>query len=214
MKNHKRFGNLVILMLWLALILTTLFYRDSITVAKLTAYIPKHSYIAAVLMLLLFAIKGMSVVIYAGILYAVNGVLFSLPTAICLNVLGTAVMAAVPYFVGSHTGSGLTDRLKYKYPKLKAVARVRKSSDFFYVLLLRLNKTLPYDVISAYLGAEHLNWKAYLTGSIIGMFPAVITFSIMGASIDHSRPVLLYLSIGIEAAITVVSLLLFSARRN
>jgi len=214
MKNFKRYGKPLILVLWLALILTALFYKDSITVDKLTAYIPKHSYAAAVLVLLLFAIKGMSVVIYAGILYAVNGVLFSLPTAICLNIVGTAIMAAVPYFVGRHTGSDLTDRLKYKYPKLKAVDRVLKGNQFFYVLLLRLNKTLPYDVISAYLGSEHLNWKAYLTGSIIGMFPAVITFSIMGASIDHGRPVLLYLSIGIEAAITVVSLPLFSARKN
>ena len=92
---------------WIAIVCVCFFNRDRFSVDEVLRFTPSEPWLAAVIMLLLFALKSLSVVVYCGILYAADGILFPLPVAILMNILGTAVMVSVPYFIGRRRGGDI-----------------------------------------------------------------------------------------------------------
>ena len=111
--------------IWTAVILLILSRKDEFTIAEILAYTPSNPILAAIMILLLFALKSVSIVLYSGILYAVNGILFVLPIAILLNVMGTVIMVTIPYLIGRKTGSAATERIIKKYPKANQLKEFR-----------------------------------------------------------------------------------------
>ena len=101
---------------WIAIVCVCFFNRDKFSVDEVLRFTPSEPWLAALIMLLLFALKSLSVVVYCGILYAADGILFSLPVAILMNILGTAVMVSVPYFIGRRRGGDIPAcRVSYPY---------------------------------------------------------------------------------------------------
>lgn len=140
------------ILLWGALIIVCLIYRDEITVERIVNFTPSEPLAAAAVMLLLYALKSMTLVVYGGILFAASGIMFSLPAAVALNTAGTAIMATIPFIV-------------------------------------RMAGLLPGDLVSMYMGAAGVRYSRYIAGTMPGLFPAVMNFSVMGMSIhDVSSP--------------------------
>ena len=71
---------------WVCLIIFCLIRRDQITAENIVNFTPDNPFLAVCVILLLFALKSVSVVIYGGILYAASGILFSLPAAIAVGI--------------------------------------------------------------------------------------------------------------------------------
>lgn len=121
-------------------------------------------------MLALFALKSLSIVIYSGVLYAANGILFPLPVAILLNLIGTVIMVTVPYQIGRRTGASAVDDIRAKYPKTEAIHSLRAKNDFLFSFLVRMVR-LPSDVASLYMGAVHVEYKNTSWEVCWGCFP-------------------------------------------
>ena len=81
---------------WIIMILIAFRYRDVITVDGIVNYAPGNPVLAALVLLGLFAFKGVAVSLYLGILYAASGILFSLPAAVALNLTGSVLMVSIP----------------------------------------------------------------------------------------------------------------------
>ncbi len=108
----------VMLAFWGTLILLCWIYRDRITVEGIVNFVPGNTTVAICIMLVLFALKGVTIIVYGGILYAASGILFSLPVAICVNLAGTALMTSVPFFIGKKAGAKMLDQLARKNKRL------------------------------------------------------------------------------------------------
>lgn len=94
-------------------------------------------------MLALFALKSISVVIYGSALYAASGLLFPLPAAVLVNLMGTVIMVSIPYSVGAANGAEMLENLFRKHPRAAMLKSLRAGSDFFFALLVRLLGVLP-----------------------------------------------------------------------
>ena len=101
---HLKLWWIPFLCIWVIIILICIRYKNEISIEKILAFTPKSPVLAVLVILLLFALKSLSIVFYCGILYAVDGILFSLAVAIFLNLCGTAVMVSIPYFIGCLLG--------------------------------------------------------------------------------------------------------------
>lgn len=66
----------VLVLVWAAIIAVCIVYHKEISAEGIARFTPRNPLLAAVFMLLLFALKSMSVVIYSGLLYAANGMIF------------------------------------------------------------------------------------------------------------------------------------------
>ena len=118
-KKLKVAQNTFAIVFWAAIVILCLIYKDQITVDNIVAYAPDNMFVAAVVMLMLFAVKSVLVFVYCGLLYAASGILFPVPIAILVNILGSLIMAAIPFWIGKRAGVKLVDGLLQNQPKFK-----------------------------------------------------------------------------------------------
>lgn len=190
---------------WLIIIAACLLHRDELTLEGILSYTPRQPLLAALALLLMFALKSLSVFVYCGLLYAACGVLFPLPAAIAVSVAGTAVMVSIPYWLGKKLGSRAVQYIMEKYPKASLLRDIRGGNDFFFVLTVRLLVKLSSDVVSAYMGAAGVRYREYLPASLLGLLPLCVLFPIMGMSVSDVRSPKFLIAAGIELAIMLIS---------
>ena len=130
-KKLKVAQNTFAIVFWAVIVILCLIYKDQITVDNIVAYAPDNMFVAAVVMLMLFAVKSVLVFVYCGLLYAASGILFPVPIAILVNILGSLVMAAIPFWIGKRAGVKLVDGLLQNHPKLKFLKDAPNKSPFF-----------------------------------------------------------------------------------
>lgn len=201
-----RGAKVALLCLWAGVLLLCFCSRERFTVDGVLSYTPESPALAALFLLLLFALKSLSVFVYSGILYMASGILFPLPIAIALNVAGTVVMVSLPYFLGRRVGEGLLDRLMEKYPKLEVLRKIQTDHELLLSFVTRTVNILPSDILSLCMGALGIRYGKYLAGSVAGMLFSITAFPVMGSSImDPASPRFL-LSVGVQIAATAVSL--------
>ena len=194
---------------WAAVILLCFLYRDRITVENIVNFTPENPVLAVGIMLLLFAFKSVTFVIYGSILYAVNGILFPLPFAILLNMAGSAIMATLPFLIGRRKGSDLLVKLTEKYPKLSVLRKLPSENGFFLSMVIRLMGCLPGDVVSMYFGASGIRYREYLTGTLIGLTPSIVIFTVMGMSADDVTSPAFIISVCCEILSVLTSIIWF-----
>ena len=205
---------LFMLFMWIAAVIFFWLHRDCVSVEGTLRILPRSTVLAVLLMLGLFALKSFSVVIHAGLLYAVSGILFPLPMAIGVNVLGTLFMAGLSYGFGKQLGGGNIDAIVESHRNAGVLRRLRRENTFVFTALTRLINLLPFDIISAYFGATQTPLAPYLLGSAAGMAAACVLFPLMGAYIVDVRSPRFIVSAVLEAAILLASLLTLLAVRN
>ena len=77
--------------------------------------------LTAVILLSLFALKSVNAVIHCGLIYAVSGIIFPLPSAAAINLAGTVIMSSIPYFIGKSEGYGAVEEFLKKHSKFEKI---------------------------------------------------------------------------------------------
>lgn len=194
------------LLLWAALIALCLRFRETLF-DDIVRCAPRGSWLAAGVIVALFAVKSVSVVLYSGVLYAASGVLFPLPTALAVSLAGTAVMFLIPYQVGRRSGGEAVEQLMEKYPRLHALRDLREKNDFLFTLAVRSMRLLSYDVTSLYLGAAGAAFPAYMGASLLASLPSLVAFTAMGTGAGDMSSPTFWIALGMEACMLAVSVL-------
>ena len=135
---HSKTYKIIILCVWLAILRICLFYRDRFSVENVLRASPRNMPLAALFMMLLFALKSVSVFIYCGILFIASGIIFPLPAAILVNLLGAAVMVSLPYWLGRQMGGELIDSIVRKYPKTAFLRQLQMENELFLSFIARI----------------------------------------------------------------------------
>ena len=213
--RHSRRMQVFMLLMWAAVLLFCWLHRDAVTVGEVLRVTPRSTVLAVLLMLGLFVLKSLSVVIYCGFLYAVSGILFPLPLAIAVNVMGTAVMAAVPYLMGRQMGSRALEEYVAAHKNAALLPRLRPENTFVFAMLLRFVKLLPLDITSAYFGVTAAPLAPYLAGSILGMTVSMVLLPVLGANVIHPASPQFLIPAAAEVVCTGLSLFVLAhLRRN
>ena len=206
---------LLAVLFWFLLVMICLRQRDRLTINGILHFTPKNPFIAVLIMLGLFVLKGTTFVIYGNILYAASGILFPLPGAILLNIIGSAIMATIPYLMGRSAGTGLLKTLTEKHPKLVVLRDIPQRNPLSSSIIIRLLGILPGDLVSMYFGAGGASYQHYLTGTLIGLFPSIVIFSVMGMSAGDIRSPVFWISVAAEILLVLLSFtVLLCLRRN
>ena len=168
--------------LWGALIVIAFFNRDKLTVESLSGLGRSGMLPAAGIMLVLFALKSISVFFFCG----------------------SFVISVVPYALGRLLNENGVQQLLEKYPKLAKVLDVRENNDFLLSLAVRACGFIPSDPFSILMGALRADPGQYLLGSVIGFIPDTLAYTIIGQNIhDPSSPCFLALMATKAAAIVL-----------
>ena len=212
----SRWFKYTVLALWIAIVLLCLLNMDNITAETIIEFSPKNKFAAAALMMLLFALKSLSVVVYSGILFAALGLMFEMPAAILLAYLGSAICVTIPYFIGRTLGSRYVSKLEVKYPKLKKVQNIRVSNDFIHVMLIRFIGYIPFDVASLYLGTIRVPYRRYLPACLVGMSSLMIPMTVLGSTLDDPTSPAFIISLSVHLTLTALCTLyiIYNTKKN
>ncbi len=208
--NQKTIG----FVFWAVIIIFCLINRDKITVDAIVNFTPENTLAAICVILLVFALKSVTFVVYGGLVYAASGIMFSLPVAIIVNTIGTALMVSIPFFIGKKAENGTIDKIVDKNPKLTVLRDVPNKNELFISFFVRLLGILPGDLVSIYLGACGISYGKYITGSLIGLFPSVLSFSVMGMSANDVTSPEFIISAAFKIGLKVFSIIIYFVWRK
>ena len=184
-------------------------HRDSITLENLLNYAPENLFHAFLFLMLLYALKSISVFFPMLILNIAGGMLFGGGMSIVINVIGVGIMTAIPYYIGLFSGAEGMERLLAKYKKLSDFVKKRESHVFFDSFFLRIISCLPGDIVSMYFGAAKSDFTKYFWGSMLGIVPGTITASLMGESIRDPLSPKFIISLSVTLLMSVMSIVIY-----
>lgn len=138
---------------------------------------PMHSIF---FLILLFAIKSLSVVIPLASLYVASGILFTPFKSVLVSYLGLFVTLSLPYILGRWSGAEGIEYIKKKFPKINRVIEMQKNNQFFACFIVRIVGWFPCDVASFYFGACKTDYSIYIVASLIGCAIGLLTNTLMG----------------------------------
>ncbi|MEA1975541.1 MAG: VTT domain-containing protein [Bacillota bacterium] len=169
---------------------------DKISISDILHYVPKNYFLAIITFLILYLVKSLSIVFPLMILYITSGIIFTPIYGILVNIVGLFISLSVPYWIGRFCGRDLLDKLTLKYNKLEKLQIAKTKNKWFVSYILRMIGIIPVDIVSMSLGAIKVNYKKYISGSLIGLLPKMIIQTYIGEAIidpTSSRFILLAL---------------------
>lgn len=182
---------------------------NDITVQTVLSYTPESPFAAAIVILLLYALKSVSFVFPIAVLQIATGHLFQTPVALFINFLGKAITLSIPYWVGRFSGSDMINSLQGKYPKIKKIFDKQGQNPVFISFLLRTFCFLPGDAVSLYLGATRIPFPYYLAGGVLGSSLGVVLATILGSSITEPTSPAFWLSASLMALMAITSVIFY-----
>lgn len=203
-----------IVFLTIAVLLFFLFTDGDISVEMLLEFTPKEPLKAAVVLLLLYALKSVTIFFPLLLLEIAAGHLLSPAAAITVNILGLLILLTLPYCIGKAVGMETIEKLICKYPKFNRVIDKQNSNSFFWCFFLRAINCLPGDIVTMYLGATHVPYIKNLLGGILGILPGTILATLFGSSIRDPSSTAFWISGILFVAISASSFLIYYLYRR
>lgn len=191
----------------LCMICIYLLSDKEITAESIVTYAPENTLLAVVFLLMMYAVKSLTVFMPIIILYIARGFLFPTPLALLVNITGTAITFVLPYLVGRFSAADALDRVNRKVPKLEKIISRIGGSSFFLCFILRTISCLPGDAVSMLLGAKRLPFLTYFWGSFLGTLPGIITSTLIGFSITDPTSPMFWISVGLTILINIGSVM-------
>lgn len=185
MKNKLNWVKAAALAGWALLFLWVFINRRSFTFENLGLIASQNMAGAVVFILLLFVLKSVTFFLYAGLLYILCGMLFSYPAALILCLIGSWIMLSVPYVIGWFMGSSIQGFLTEKIPAFQKLGKHIQQNPFLAVLLARVICRFPCDLVSLDFGSIRMDYRIYITSSMICLLPQMLIYPVMGVYIHQ-----------------------------
>ena len=180
MKNKKKLIPIAAIVL-MGIVFTVIVKNSSepLSVNTILRYTPENAMLAAMIVLLLFVLKSLTVVFPLSILYLASGILFQPVIAVLISTAGLAITITIPYWIGRCSGKQIVQEICQKYPKAGMVAKYQETNTFFACFITRIVGFLPGDIVSIYFGACGTAYGIYLAAGITGSLLSIITTTLL-----------------------------------
>jgi uncharacterized membrane protein YdjX (TVP38/TMEM64 family) len=197
------------MVIYIALVILAIYHARNMSLDDLISYTPANKFFAAAFLLGLYALKSISIFFPIIILQMASGFLFPPLIALTINLTGTAIGFALPYFIGMFTGADAACRKIEKNENLRRIIERQRKHEFFLTFFLRVISCLPSDLVSMYLGLLRFDFTRYMIASMLGALPGIIPATFMGRSITDPLSPEFIGSFSITIICSVISVLVY-----
>lgn len=181
------------------------FFRG-VTIEHILEFTPENLWLAALVMVGLFALKSLSVFFPMLILIAASGSIFpTFLSAFTVNCVGVAAMILIPYAIGRFAEREFVEGLISKHKNASKLRELKSDNELFIAYFLRVINILPCDLVSMFLGSAGFGLWKYMLGSFLGILPGIITTTLMGANAEHPTSPKFWLSVVVEFVFAAAS---------
>ena len=194
-----------LIMVGICIMIYLKFFRG-VTIAQILDFTPEDLWLAALFIIGMFAMKSMSIFFPMLILIAAAGSIFpNYFAALAVNSIGVLVMITIPYLIGRYAEREFVEGLINKNPKADKLREIQSDNELFIAYFTRVINLLPCDLVSMFLGSAGFAPGKYLLGSFLGIFPGVVTTTLMGANADDPKSPKFWAAVVVEVLFAVGS---------
>ena len=205
-----RYGLLIVIVLASLFLLAT----GDFSVQALLEFTPEDPIKAAIVLLLLYALKSATIFFPIIVLEIAAGHLFSPLVALGINFAGILIVLTIPYGIGHFGGIDAIQKVVQKYPRLGEIIDKQQEGSFFLCFFLRVISCLPGDIVTMYLGATRVPfWKNIVAGAL-GVLPGMVLATLLGNSIQDPKSPAFWTSAILMVTLSLLSLLLYYIYRR
>ena len=208
-KTLQKITKIIPLALIAVIAVIYLFNMDKVTVDAILSYTPENKWLAIGVMMILFALKSLSLFFPNPVLMIALGIMFPVWQAIIISCVGYAICVSIPYLIGIYSGSGTAEKLRNKYKLLSNLDDVQKSNVFWMNAATRQLVFLPCDVVSMYMGAMKTKYLPYMLGSVVGYVPNIAIYCILGKEVKNPGSPQFIISVSVSVVLTTLSVILY-----
>lgn len=160
----------------------------------------------------IYALKSVVFVVPAMMIYVSVGISFDTSDALLLNLAGLIVEVTLTYFLGKFLGGEYVSRLLEKNKGGRKLLNMKTKTKNSFLLVARAVPAFPIDFTSLFLGSSNYKFVPYLLISVLGIYPRVLLFTIIGDSIYKYIPKELIIKLIIVAIpVAVAAFLIYTA---
>lgn len=193
-KNNKKIIKTIIIIVIIAIAAALLFkYKHQIIHVKhkiihmdarfLKRYILSYGKFSTLVFVVIYGLKPIVFIIPASLLSILAGNIFGPWIATILSLLGCFFAGTVAFYLAKILGKPFVDKM-LKGKALKLDASIEKHG-FLIMLLMRLSVVFPYDPLSYAAGLTKMKYRDFILGTVIGVIPEMITYSLIGKGLEH-----------------------------
>lgn len=190
-----------------AIVVAVLAFCGVLDVAAIIAAANENKPLAVLVVLAMFVLKGVSFSIPHGVVLVGSSLVFPLRISVPLNLLGSVLTLSISYCVGKYTKSLSYDGILEKYPKLKRY--FANASDYSFTFCYAAHSMhLPTEVQGVLFGLLRTPYLAYISSSMLALFPSTMCYTVIGDKFDFSNP-LFWLFIGLDVIVVLTGIYYF-----
>ncbi|MBQ8786121.1 MAG: TVP38/TMEM64 family protein [Oscillospiraceae bacterium] len=198
-----------LIMIGVCILLYFRFFRG-VTIEDILEFTPENLWLAALVMIGLFALKSLSMFFPMLILIAASGSIFpSYLSAIAVNSVGVAVMLLIPYAIGRFAEREFVEGLISKNKNADKLREIKSENELFIAYFLRVINILPCDLVSMFLGSTGFGFVKYLAGSFAGVLPGMIATTVIGANMSDPTSPAFWIAVSAEIVFAAASTLAY-----
>lgn len=213
MKKHW----IAVLFVLLTVIVLVLAGQSTFSLDRLLSWQPENLMLAAVILLVVYAVKSLLVFIPIMIPQVLVGHLYPKGAAFLLNLLGLIIIVAFPHWIGKKRGAKKMEQILGKYPKVQKLLKAQDENQMAFSFMLRACAVPPADVVTMYLGAAGISASTNLIGGVLGCFPSMVMTTFLGANIHDPKSPAFWIALMLNIlwiALSALSFYLFQRIKN
>ena len=135
------------------------------------------------IILFLFVVKTFFAIIPFTVLFIGTGLVFPVPIAATINVLGFIILISIQYFWGRKFGGGGAHKLLLRSETLSDFMDFHGKGNKWMLTVLRFLPVAPVGTVSKAYGATDMAYLPYVGLSVLGFLPRIISWSVVGCNI-------------------------------
>lgn len=134
--------------------------------------------VVAAAFIIIFALKPLAVFVPSSLICIFAGEYFGPFAGFILNIIGILLSSTVGFYFARALGQSFVNKV-FKGKSLKLDDNIEQHG-FKIMFTMRISMVFPHDALSYAAGLSKMKYKHFILGTMLGMLPEVLAYSILG----------------------------------
>lgn len=175
--------------------------------------------VAELIILGVYAVKAITLVVPASVIYISVGVAFDWKRAVAVNLIGIVIEVMLTYLLGKFLGKSAVEKKLSGTKMGDKLLNMQEKNKNTAMFLIRFIPAFPIDFSSLFMGAFGFPFLPYLLFSVLGIAPRVIAFTILCDGIYDLIPMkyiilVALIALPIAVAVGVIKAIVSKRKKN
>jgi uncharacterized membrane protein YdjX (TVP38/TMEM64 family) len=180
---RKWFYSVPIVLIWGVVIFFVARYFMEADPREVITFINSSPNRGLLILIGLYSLKAVTFVIPVALLFIASGAFLPLYQAIALTYALVAIEFTLTFIIGRRLGQERVSSFLSKNKRTEKLLSMNLEEGFLITLILRIVPNPSVDFISLMLSTTNVSYKTFITASLIGISPSLLTYIFIGDAI-------------------------------